>query len=245
MSPTSSVACQNEAGLQRTTALTLIRWSEPDVEMNLRLDEQFAQQAGRAGARVLRLWWGGSHPTAVLGCGDKPETALNLEECALRGVGWVKRVTGGGTVLQTRGVFNYSYTAPDAGSPDLQRAFEQGTHLVVRALAQLGIEARHRGTSDVAVGDRKISGNAQARKWKAILLHGTLLVDIDRELMEAVLRHPRKEPDYRRGRAHGDFVVSLRDFGLDVRKAHVEDAFESAAVEIFGHDIIRKSPRGK
>lgn len=114
--------------------LEVVRWSEPAVEMNLAVDEQLAQCAARSGRRVLRLWWGSS-PTIVLGCGDKPEIVLDAEECERRGIGWVKRVTGGGTVLQTPGVLNYSYTAPDSGLLDLRRVFAQGTEMVVRARA--------------------------------------------------------------------------------------------------------------
>lgn len=211
----------------------VIRWSEPTIEMNLAVDEQLAQCAGRTNRRVLRLWWG-NRPTAVLGCGDRPETALDLDECERRGIRWMKRITGGGTVLQTDGVLNYSYTAPDNGLMDMKHAFGQGAELVVKALAQFGISAQQRGISDVAVDDLKISGNAQARKWKAVLLHGTLLVDIDRELMEAVLRHPHKEPDYRCGRSHADFVVTLGDLGIVADEELLEKAFASAALEVFG-----------
>lgn len=212
--------------------LEVIRWSEETVEMNLAVDEQLAQCAGRTDRRVLRLWWG-SRPTAVLGCGDKPEKVLNLNECERHGIGWVKRVTGGGTVLQTPEVFNYSYIAPDSGHFDMRRVFEQGTELVVCALARLGVSAQQRGISDVAVGDLKISGNAQARKWKAVLLHGTVLIDMDSELMEAVLRHPLREPDYRSGRAHSDFIITLNDLGVVAGEAQVENAFASAALDVF------------
>jgi lipoate-protein ligase A len=230
MQPTS-VAVSPKPPVRGSAGLEVIRWSEPTVEMNLAVDERLAQEAARTGRRILRLWWG-SGTTAVLGCGDKPEVALNLGECRRRGIGYAKRVTGGGTVLQTPGVFNYSYTAPDPGRFDMQRVFEQGTRLVVRALAQLGVRAQQRGTSDVAIGDLKISGNAQARKWRAVLLHGTLLVGADVELMEAALRHPRKEPEYRRGRSHRDFVVTLAQLGVGATDAEVESAFVMAAADL-------------
>lgn len=224
-SPRSRLICTSGS-------LEVIRWSEPTVEMNLAVDEQLAQCAGRTGRRILRLWWGGS-PTVVLGCGDKPEVALDIDECERRGIGWVKRVTGGGTVLQTPGVLNYSYTAPDFGRMDMRRLFEHGAGLVVRALAQLEVSAQQCGISDVAVDDRKISGNAQARKWKAVLLHGTLLIDLDGKLMEAVLRHPHREPDYRNGRTHSDFIVTLNELGVVAGDAQVENAFASAALDVF------------
>ena len=209
--------------------MEVIRWSEHTVEMNLAVDEQLAQCAGRTGRRILRLWWG-SNPTVVLGCGDKPEVALDIDECERRGIGWVKRVTGGGTVLQTSGVLNYSYTAPAPGCQGIRKTFERGAEFIRSGLAQLGIEAQHCGISDVAVGDRKISGNAQARKWKAVLLHGTVLVDIDYDLVEAVLKYPAKEPDYRRHREHRKFMVTLRDLGVTASAAEIEAAFAQKSV---------------
>jgi lipoate-protein ligase A len=86
----------------------------------------------------------------------------------------------------------------------------------------------------VAVGDRKISGNAQARRWKALLVHGTLLVDFDYELAEAVLKHPPREPAYRRGRAHRDFLVTLRSLGVNVDRNSIEQAALATAHQVFG-----------
>jgi lipoate-protein ligase A len=97
-----------------------------------------------------------------------------------------------------------------------------------------GVVGRPEGTSDVAVGDRKISGNAQARRWKALLVHGTLLVDFDYELAEAVLKHPPREPAYRRGRAHRDFLVTLRSLGVNVDRNSIERAALAAAHQVFG-----------
>ncbi|MEN6357958.1 MAG: lipoate--protein ligase family protein [Armatimonadota bacterium] len=222
--------CKTHKSADNQDNIEIMRSSEPTVEGNLAIDESLAREAGLTGRRVLRLWWG-SGITAVLGCADKPEKSLNLDNCARLGVGWVKRITGGGTVLQTHGVFNYSYTAPSYGRLDMQQVFSQGADLIVSVLSDFGVNARQRGISDVAVGDFKISGNAQARKWHAILLHGTILVDVDFDLVEAILRHPAKEPEYRRHRPHKEFLTTLRDLGMILPKAEIEAAFaQSAAI---------------
>lgn len=212
--------------------LEIIRLSAPTVQGNLDIDAELARTAVRDGRRVLRFWWGGA-PTVVLGCADKPEIAADLDECGRRGIQVIRRITGGGTVLQTQGVFNYSYTAPDPGSLDIHGVFRQGAILIVDALAKLGVSAQHRGISDIAVGQRKISGNAQARKWHAILLHGTVLADIDHDLVEAVLKHPTREPDYREGRKHSDFIVTLRELSVEAECEDVESAFAVAAAGAF------------
>lgn len=218
-----SYVCEEEPG-----GLEIVRFSAGTVEENLRLDEKLASEAQRDSRSVMRLWWGG--PAAVvLGCGDKAETEVCVEECGRRGTPILKRLTAGGTVLQTDGVFNYSYTAPDPNRYDITRVFDLGASLIIDALASLGVESHKRGISDVAVGERKISGNAQARRWRAVLLHGTVLVRIDRDLLQSVLRHPSREPDYRQGREHGNFIVTLDDLAIKASPNDIEEAFVQAA----------------
>ncbi len=92
------------------------------------------------------------------------------------------------------------------------------------------------GTSDVAVGDRRISGNAQARRWIAVLVLGTLLVDFDHALAGAVLKHPPREPAYRKGRSHRDFLVTLHDLRVNLAQADIESAALEGAPRVFaGH----------
>jgi lipoate-protein ligase A len=219
-------------------SLEVFSRTEKSVEENLALDIQLAQEAGETGRRALRLWWGGIQPVVVLGCGDKPEKELNLEACSRLGVPYVKRVSGGGTVLQTSGVLNYSYTAPDHGLIDIRQKFVLGAKYVEYALLQLGIQSQQRGTSDIAIGDRKISGNAQARKWHSVLLHGTILVEMDYNLAEAVLSHPSREPAYRQKRSHREFMVTLRDLGVKESRLEIEEIFLRAA-SIFMEDRIK------
>jgi lipoate-protein ligase A len=84
----------------------------------------------------------------------------------------------------------------------------------------------------VAVGGRKISGNAQAQRRRALIVHGTLLVDFDYGLAEKVLRYPMREPDYRKRRSHREFLVSLRELG--VNPSCIEQKAVEAARSICG-----------
>ena len=207
--------------------------SAPTVAANLALDDASARSAWETGLRQLRFWWGGP-PAVVMGSNERPEQVVDVEACARLGVDVLKRSTGGGTVLQTAGVLNYSLVTPAPATLDLKAGFRPGIELVCAILEAFGIVGRPEGTSDVAVGDRKISGNAQARRWKAVLVHGTLLVDFDHELADAVLKHPPREPAYRRGRSHRDFLVTLRALGVEADRAAIERAAIAAARRVFG-----------
>jgi lipoate-protein ligase A len=203
-------------------------WSAPTVAENLAIDDTAARSASATGLRRLRFWWGGP-PAVVMGSSEQLEQVVDAEACARLGVAVLKRSTGGGSVLQTGGVLNYSLITPAPAILDLKAGFRPGINLICAILAAFGVVGRPEGTSDVAVGDRKISGNAQARRWKALLVHGTLLVDFDHGLAEAVLKHPPREPVYRRRRPDRDFLVTLRSLGVNADRATVERAALDAA----------------
>jgi lipoate-protein ligase A len=216
-------------------------WSAPSVAENLAMDDEAARSAWVTGLRRLRFWWGGP-PAVVMGSNEQPEQVVDAGACARLGVDVLKRSTGGGSVLQTGGVLNYSLVTPAPGNLDLKAGFRPGIELICAILAGFGILGRPEGTSDVAVGDRKISGNAQARRWKALLVHGTLLVDFDHDLTGLVLRCPLREPAYRRGRSHRDFMVTLRELGVNADRGLIEKVAIEAAHRVF--DLSRQATAG-
>jgi lipoate-protein ligase A len=65
------------------------------------------------------------------------------------------------------------------------------------------------GISDLALGGLKVSGNAQQRKARYLLHHGSLLYAFEVEAVGRYLNAPEREPAYRAGRGHGAFVTNL------------------------------------
>jgi lipoate-protein ligase A len=63
--------------------------------------------------------------------------------------------------------------------------------------------------SDLAIGDRKFAGHAQRRTRTTLLHHGTILYDFDLGCVGRLLREPARQPAYRRGRSHADFLVNV------------------------------------
>ena len=154
-----------------------------------------------------------------------------MEACRRHGLAVLRRVSGGGAVLQTQGVLNYSLLFPDHGRLRMAGGFACGTALIRRALQRLSVVTMVRGVSDVTVGERKISGNAIARRGRIFLVHGTLLVDLDLDLLDACLKHPGREPDYRQGRRHRDFLITLAAMG-EFKRHVVAEALETAGWEL-------------
>jgi lipoate-protein ligase A len=68
---------------------------------------------------------------------------------------------------------------------------------------------RNEGHCDLSLYGRKVSGNAQRRTQTAILHHGTILYNFDAARVERFLKQPHRQPQYRAGRAHREFLGNL------------------------------------
>jgi lipoate-protein ligase A len=138
---------------------------------------------------------------------------VNLAACREARVGVFRRCSGGGTVLQGPGCLNYSLVLMIEGSPLLETITGANRYIMERqrqALAGLmGRTVEVSGCTDLAIGGLKFSGNAQRRRRRALLFHGTFLLRFDLRLMDQYLLMPSRQPDYRAGRPHDQFLMNL------------------------------------
>ncbi len=79
------------------------------------------------------------------------------------------------------------------------------------------------GTSDLTLDGRmKFSGNSLRCCRTHLLYHGTLLYDFPLEIVERCLRTPPRQPEYREGRRHGEFVANIKMTRDDLRRAVID-----------------------
>lgn len=186
---------------------------------NLAYDELLLNDAeeGR-GTDTLRIWES-PVPFVVLGVSQVLREHVRVDACERDGVRILRRTSAGGCVLQGPGCLNFTLVLSHERFPQI--ATIRGSYCFVlgrlaAALRARGVNASHKGISDLAVGGKKISGNAQRRRKLFILHHGTLLYAMDPELMERYLTEPSDRPQYRGNRTHRGFVKCLP---LDVNDA--------------------------
>ncbi len=84
------------------------------------------------------------------------------------------------------------------------------------------------GTSDLALGFLKFSGNSMRCRRGHLLYHGTILYDFPLEMISRCLKTPPRMPDYRHGRDHGSFIANLPLPVKSIRQAMISafDALE-------------------
>ncbi len=201
----------------------------PTLAENLALDEALLLEleAGRGG-EALRVWeW--TADAVVLGAGCWLGRDVDEEACRAHGVGLARRSSGGGTVLLGRGCLLYTLVLSydrDEALREIGSSYRFILGRVADALRGLLPEVTSAGISDLVSGGRKFSGNAQQRKAKGVLHHGTLLYDFDLALVGRYLRQPERQPEYRAGRGHEEFLVNLPCSAADLT-ARLRRAWEA------------------
>ena len=173
-----------------------------DGAANMALDEALMERARRSGEWVFRVYaW--SAPTLSLGRNQTARGAYDPAALAERGIGVVRRPTGGRAILHWREV-TYSVTGPDGGAGSLRESYERINRLLVAGLRELGVgvapaaERRavapglapcfdHPSTGELVHEGRKLVGSAQWRHDGALLQHGSILVEDDQTVVPTLL----------------------------------------------------------
>lgn len=180
--------------------------------LNYHQDDEIQKEAEREQKPKLKIYIP-AETCVVLGRGSDPERELNIENCLKDKMVLRRRKGGGCAVVIDPGNVILSIALPVPGIRDSMKHFESISSMLIKAFDRIGFPNVYReDKSDLAIDDRKIAGACIYRK-KGLLSYSTsILVDPDVELMERYLKHPPREPDYRRKRSHREFVGALKNF---------------------------------
>jgi lipoate-protein ligase A len=203
--------------------MTYLDLTLPSAVENLALDEALLLAAEQEGGEVLRVWeW--PWPTVVLGAAGRLADDVDEAACIRDNIPILRRASGGGTVLLARGCLLFTLVLHYDRAAELTQIPSSYQFILGRIAQALGVSLA--GTSDLTLDSRKISGNAQQRKRRHLLHHGTLLYDFRAEQVGRYLRLPSRQPDYRRHRDHLDFLTNLPMTAMEM-KARLRQAWDA------------------
>lgn len=177
----------------------------------------------------------------VLSRSRDPRRELHLDACRRDRVPVVVRPSGGGAVVLAPGVVAASVLARlPAGAHFPEPLFAAFGGAVGAALASCGVSGvATRGISDLCLGERKVAGSS-LRLWRErVLYQVSVLRDVELALLERYLAMPSREPDYRHGRPHGEFVTTLSAAGFAVGEKALIAALRSALAAVEPGAILR------
>ena len=155
-----------------------------DPHFNMAFDE-FCLEQLKADEPVFYLWQ--NRPSVIIGLNQSAYAEVNLPYLREKGILLARRVTGGGAVYHDLQNLNYTITGRIR---DLETDYPAYVETMARALRTLGVPAEVSGRNDILVDGRKCSGYAKRVSKDRLMIHGTLMYDVDIDTLTQVLATP-------------------------------------------------------
>jgi lipoate-protein ligase A len=152
-------------------------------------------------------------PTALVGRHQALGQEINLDYCREHDIGVVRRITGGGAIFLDPGQLGWELAIKRStlGIHSLADVAREICEVAADGISSLGVKASYRPRNDIEVGGRKISGTGGFFDGDTLFFQGTVLVDMDPQLMVSALRVPKAKLAKRELDSAAQRVVTLRE----------------------------------
>ncbi|MBN1971639.1 MAG: hypothetical protein JW870_19915 [Candidatus Delongbacteria bacterium] len=213
-------------GLNVEVDLKVLDYDLPDIEI-LRSEKDFDF-----------FIWVPDQTNLILGQSNNPEKSLNTEFVILDNIPVFKRPSGGETVVLTPKTIVLAFVEKKNSLIAPGTFFKKFNGIVMHALETLGISnVFHRGISDLTIGNKKILGSSIYMKPDRIFYHAVINVSESIDTITRYISHPDKEPDYRKGRSHNDFVTSI---SKEYPEINIERVLKSLKLSIADYKLKKE-----
>lgn len=170
-----------------------------------------------------------SRPTVIFGRHQVMQNEVNIPYCEAHGIEMYRRKSGGGCVYSDEGNLMLSYIVR---SEHTQEVFAEYLELVCQALRSLGLPAVSSSHNDVMVSERKVSGNACHLTPGGTIVHGTLLLSSNIEVLQQAIT-PSAEKLAKHGvQSVRQRVVTLAELGITDINAILDALFRTFCPEV-------------
>ena len=123
-------------------------------------------------------------PTVIFGRHQVMQNEVNVAFCQTNGIAMYRRKSGGGCVYADEGNLMISYIS---SSPHSEQVFQEYLDHMSKCLRSMGYNAVKSTHNDIMVGEHKVSGNACFALPQATIVHGTLLYDVNFEMLQQAI----------------------------------------------------------
>jgi lipoate-protein ligase A len=211
--------------------------------MNLAIEEAiFQEEIAKKNCPTVRFWR--NNPAVIMGYSQSVEAEVNLDVCRREGIKVVRRFSGGGTVYQDPGTLDYSISIkadhPLIKGQDITQSQKTLCSGVIVALKTLGTSPVFESPSNILINNKKVSGNAQARRKSTIMHHGTLLVNANLDLLVKALDVPNPVKTIKAVSSKKSQITNLSDeLGWLVLMEKVVDAHKQGFEQTFSVHLLK------
>lgn len=174
----------------------------------------------------------------VLGRSNNPNESLIYNNIIKDNIPVYKRPSGGETVILSPDTLIISIALPQSNFKGGKSYFNLINKNLKNLFQRFGLQGVSlKGISDIAIENVKILGSALYQNKDVVFYHAVLNVSESTDLMELYLKHPQREPDYRKNRQHKDFVTSLKNNKYEIDVDLLSKTLEKQLLSLFSTKI--------
>jgi len=188
-------------------------------------------------------------PAISIGISRKIIDDINLNECKKNNVKIVRRITGGGTIYTDKKCLIYSliYDKDFMQNLSSTKIFENVCNSIIKSLEKFQIKTIYKPPNDILLNGKKISGSAQIKKGNIVLIHGSMVLDTNLELMNKILK---KNTDLKVSTIFREmgFLPDIKDIKESIKnefEIYFKNRFKKTKLTSYENNLIGKLMKEK
>lgn len=199
-----------------------------DIRRNL-ATEQYLMNSGQMTPPFMLFYI--EDNCIIVGRNQNTLEEINADFCKEHGITITRRLSGGGAMFQDMGNLCFSFVVP---ADEVRFGnFKDLVQPVVDALHEMGATgAEVTGRNDIVIDGKKFSGNAMYTRNGKTFSHGTLMYDVNTDMVADALHVPEDKI-----KSKGIKSVRSRVTNL---KPYLKPEYQNLTTEQFRDEIIKK-----
>ena len=176
---------------------------------------------------ILYLWQ--NQNTVVIGRNQNAWKECKVESLEENGGHLVRRLSGGGAVYHDLGNLNFTFLVSKENY-----SIDRQLEVIVKAVQKLGAKAEKSGRNDILIDGKKFSGNAFYEQEQHCYHHGTLMMNVNKEMLSKYLTVSKEKLQSKGVDSVKSRVTNLVDYIPDLTLEALKKALREAFEEVYG-----------